>query len=291
LLLYYLAKTLVENRFFALGAALLFLLHPIHSLPIFWVSGRTDMICALFYLATLILFIEYIRGGVKTYQLLSVTTFLLAIFAKEMAVSLPFIIFAYVVIFDQSERKQRWFKSLKLSGPYLLIIALFILFRFTYSTEVLSNKFHGAISPVQFIKNVAAYLGLLIIPGGHIEIANYLKAHPVVFIMLAGGGLLVSAILFYWIRKSKALMFFCLFLLLTLLPVSRLLICIIPAAYLKNRKVEYYLFDNGFDRVCLCLLYYGGAEPLDKCRPNFKKSFLPGSKENYGTRYRQVFLP
>jgi hypothetical protein len=223
LLLYYLAKTFVENRFFALGAALLFLLHPIHSLPIFWISGRTDMICALFYLATLILFIEYIRGGVKTYQLLSVTTFLLAIFAKEMAVSLPFIIFAYVVIFDQSERKQRWFKSLKLSGPYLLIIALFILFRFTYSTEVLSNKFHGAISPVQFIKNVAAYLGLLIIPGGHIEIANYLKAHPVVFIMLAGGGLLVSAILFYWIRKSKALMFFCLFLLLTLLPVSRLL--------------------------------------------------------------------
>jgi hypothetical protein len=220
LLIYFLAKRFAENRFFALGAALLFLLHPIHSLPIFWISGRTDMICSVFYLLTLIFFVGYYRREVKRYQFLSVITFSLAMFTKEMAVSLPVIIITYVVLFDPSKTGERWLKSLKLSAPYLLILTFFLLLRFLFSEEVLYNKDHGAISLLQYL---SAYLGLLIIPGGHIEIANYLKAYPVVFMMLAALALLGAAFLIYWVRKSKALLFFCLFLLLTLLPVTRLL--------------------------------------------------------------------
>jgi hypothetical protein len=142
---------------------------------------------------------------------------------KEMAASLPFIIFVYVMFFDSSKSGERWRIGLKKSWPYFLILAFFLLLRFFFAGEVLSNKDHGAISLLPWIKNIAAYLGLLIIPGGHIEIANYLKAHPAVFVVLAAIGLLAAVLLLFWVRRSKILLFFCLFLILTLLPVTRLL--------------------------------------------------------------------
>lgn len=224
LLAYLLGRQVLKNRFAALIGAFFFLLHPIHSLSIFWLSGRTDMLCALFYLSGLIAFIRYFQGKEPRFQTLGAGLFALAMLAKEMALSFPFIVIAYVLIFEASPLKERARKSLRMSAPYFLILLVFILVRIIFvSGALFSSKDHAALAPFQLLKNSAAYLGLLVIPGGHIEIARFLKSHPTLFVILAFAGLAIFLFLLKRIRHSPPLLFCTLFILITLLPVLRLL--------------------------------------------------------------------
>ncbi len=224
LLAYLLGRQILKNRFAALIGAFFFLLHPIHSLSIFWISGRTDMLCAAFYLSGLIAFIRYYQRKEPTFQALGAGLFALSMLAKEMALSLPLVIIAYVLVFDASPLKDRALKSLRMSAPYFLILLVFILVRIIFvSGEIISSRDHAALAPLQLVKNSAAYLGLLAIPGGHIEIARFLKSHPALFIILSLAGLVIFLFFLNRVRKSPPLLFCTLFILITLLPVLRLM--------------------------------------------------------------------
>lgn len=224
LLVYYLSLQIFQNRFFALAAGFLFLLHPIHSMSIFWISGRTDMLCALFFLSAFILFVRYYHTGNQKYYLFSLLAFLMALLSKEMAFSLPLLVMGYVLVFDASQLKARLRESFRLGSGYILILLLIILFRFVFIPDaVISSKDHLNVLPLQLFKNVSIYLGLLIIPGGHIEIASFLKANPVIFFLLSVAGIVMLAVLIVWARKSKTLLFLIIFVLLTLIPVLRLM--------------------------------------------------------------------
>lgn len=224
LLVYYLSRQIFHNRFIALASAFLFLLHPIHSMSIFWISGRTDMVCSLFFLSALILFIHYYNTRAPKYYLLSQFAFLLAILSKEMAFSLPLLVMGYVLIFDESQFKVRLRESFRLGFGYILILLLIILFRFVFIPDaVLSSRDHISIAPLQLLKNFSIYLGLLAIPGGHIEISNFLKANPVIFFLLSGAALAALIVFTVWMRKSKPLLFLIVFILVTLIPVLRLM--------------------------------------------------------------------
>ncbi len=81
---------------------LLFGLHPIHVESVAWVSERKDVLCALFFLLSIITYTGYVTT-VTTHQergprfsnkryLLSLGFFALAILSKPMAVSLPLVL-------------------------------------------------------------------------------------------------------------------------------------------------------------------------------------------------------
>ena len=86
----------------AATTGLLFGLHPLHVESVAWVSERKDLLCALFFLLSIMMYIRYItppasppplnlRGGRGSY-LLSLLFFTLALMSKPMAVSLPFVL-------------------------------------------------------------------------------------------------------------------------------------------------------------------------------------------------------
>jgi hypothetical protein len=223
ILVYSLAGRIFDNRFISLSSALLFLLHPIHSTDIFWISGRTDMVCSIFYLLSLISFIDYYKSGVKKQLVYSIIHFTLALFAKEMAISLPLIITLYLFVDSQATFKQKFIYALRKSGAFYLCVFLFFAIKFILQADVLENVVHSNLDPVHLTKNIAGYLGLLIIPGGHIEIAGFLKTYPLFFFISSAATLilLVLAIRLWW--TEKFLIFSILFILITILPVSRLL--------------------------------------------------------------------
>ncbi|MDP6037492.1 MAG: aldo/keto reductase, partial [Candidatus Latescibacteria bacterium] len=67
---------------------MLFLVLPIHTDSVFWIVGRTDSVCALFYLSALVLFLAYLeQERVQTLVGFAICC-LLALFSKEMALSL-----------------------------------------------------------------------------------------------------------------------------------------------------------------------------------------------------------
>jgi Tfp pilus assembly protein PilF len=81
-----------DAHFVLIAAAttgLLFGLHPLHVESVAWVSERKDLLCALFFLLSVMMYMSY--NTHKTYRtyLLTFTFFTLALMSKPMAVSLP----------------------------------------------------------------------------------------------------------------------------------------------------------------------------------------------------------
>jgi len=90
----------------AAGAtALLFGLHPLHVESVAWISERKDLVCAFFFLLSLIAYLRYsatsgskISGETSSkfylnrHYLLSLAFFILALAGKTMAVSLPIVL-------------------------------------------------------------------------------------------------------------------------------------------------------------------------------------------------------
>jgi len=75
-------------------AAILFGLHPIHVEPVAWVTGRKDLLCAFFYLLSLLVYLGYVSAtGKKTWKYgASLFLFTCALLSKPMAVSLPLVL-------------------------------------------------------------------------------------------------------------------------------------------------------------------------------------------------------
>lgn len=80
--------------------ALLFGIHPIHVESAAWVSERKDVLCAFFFLLSLIAYLRYVSAAdFKTtfhifkskWYLYSLVLFFLSLLSKPMAVSLPFV--------------------------------------------------------------------------------------------------------------------------------------------------------------------------------------------------------
>jgi len=122
-------------------AVFLFLLNPVHSETVTYISGRASGLGAMFYLLSLLLFIlgslrktgpEWLR---PVYYLLSICAFGCAVFSKEIAVTLPAILILYDLFFIKGPRwsslKSRFFFF------YLPILA-FAVFFILHSPSLLS---------------------------------------------------------------------------------------------------------------------------------------------------------
>ena len=80
-------------------AALLFVFHPIHTEAVNMVVGRTELLATMFGLLT---FIFYLRCWQKTAFL----TFFLALLSKEIAVTIPIMIFLYERLFSANRSSE-----------------------------------------------------------------------------------------------------------------------------------------------------------------------------------------
>lgn len=110
----------------AFVAAVFFLLHPLHDLSVLWLSGRTDLLCALFFFATLALALSP-RPGVR---LLALPTFALSLLAKEMAVTVPLVLAAYAFAVPSGRRAlDRFIDAARASWPFLAVLIAYVAVR------------------------------------------------------------------------------------------------------------------------------------------------------------------
>lgn len=78
----------------SLLTALLFGIHPLHVESVAWISERKDVLCAFFFLLSLLAYLNYASScskNIKSY-VLSLLSFILALMSKPMAVSLPIVL-------------------------------------------------------------------------------------------------------------------------------------------------------------------------------------------------------
>jgi Tfp pilus assembly protein PilF len=166
----------------ASATGLLFGLHPVHVESAAWVAERKDLLCALFFLLSIMQYESYLRDtGEKNdvrrtsfwfadrRYLAALGFFVLALLSKPMAVTLPVVL----VLLD-------WFPHDRLKDLYSIRVVLgekipFFILSFASSVlTVLAQRAGEALVPLQLVpwpermlaaaKALIAYLGKMVIP-------------------------------------------------------------------------------------------------------------------------------
>ncbi len=88
LLVFWFVWLLFNNFNIAVIAGLLFGVHTLHVESVAWVSERKDVLYALFFVASLINYVKYIKNYKKKYFIYSILFFVLSLLSKGQAVSL-----------------------------------------------------------------------------------------------------------------------------------------------------------------------------------------------------------
>lgn len=121
---YLLALELVPGeraRRIAITAAALFVLYPVHPEAVTWISGRVDLICAVFYLPVLLLFARWLRVGNRAYLVSALVLFVPALLAKEMTIALPGLLFLIAL-----HRRRGFAGSIVAVVPFALLLGAYL---------------------------------------------------------------------------------------------------------------------------------------------------------------------
>jgi hypothetical protein len=118
----------------AIWAGLLFAVYPLHPEAVAWVIGRVDLLCGLFYLASVFCYLRFRLLRDTVYLKGSLLCFLLALLSKEMAVTLPVVITLAELLLPALERSRRpWQETvaerLKFVLSFWLLLGLYAAFR------------------------------------------------------------------------------------------------------------------------------------------------------------------
>ena len=118
-----------ERSFVPFGTSLLFLIHPIATETVTYISGRASGLMAFFYLSSLFLYIKASEesGSGKLRPLLlsgAVTSFVLSIGSKEIAVTLPLIVMLWDILIRRLNGHALRSAIVSCHSPFWLVLLL-----------------------------------------------------------------------------------------------------------------------------------------------------------------------
>ncbi len=136
-----------KRRLAGIVSSIVFIVLPSHAVAGSWISVVNDTMMTTFVLLSWYLLLKTEKTKKKMLYLFSVFFFVLAIFTKEMALTVPFIMTAWLVLIKRIQ-KLKWleiFKSLFVLLPYFLAIGFYMLARFWVTGMLLSDYAHGSV--------------------------------------------------------------------------------------------------------------------------------------------------
>ncbi|MCF8344750.1 MAG: tetratricopeptide repeat protein [Bacteroidales bacterium] len=121
-LVFKLIKSISNKDLTAFLVALLFAIHPMHVESASWIATRSNLLYSAFFLLALISYRKYLENPEsKTQLLLTYLWFLLSLFSKSMAVTLPLILLLFDYLID---KKIIWKKIIE-KIPFFLLSLIF----------------------------------------------------------------------------------------------------------------------------------------------------------------------
>lgn len=237
-------------------AALFFVCHPVQTEVVSWISGRSSVLFLVFYLLSLIFYAKYSRTARREYYFASLMACLAALFSKEMAVTLPFVIILYDIHFS---KRDGLLKRALSYLPFFAFTAFYLLTRSSFLGRVSQCPWWGGSAYYTYITMakvfVTGYMRVLAWPQQlcafyHIPVSRSIADPSVVFsaIFLVA----LFALIPFIYKRSRLVSFAILFFFVTMVPVSN----IVP---LKALMAERFLY---LPSIGFCLLLALGIERL-----------------------------
>jgi len=166
LAVYWLIWGLFRHSGLAFFTSILFVTCPVHTEAVAYISGRGDLLAALFILLCLIFYIKNMHSlSVRAYILMLLSC-ILAFLSKESALIIPVFLLLYHYVFRQKIKWQIFMPVLIISSAYLLL--RFITLRsFFFGPEMVIRRIPG------FFVAISHYFKILLLPINlHMEYGN-----------------------------------------------------------------------------------------------------------------------
>jgi len=244
ILLFFILFYIFKNHWLAFFTSLVFLVHPLQTEAVTYVSGLADPLSAFFIFLGLLFYLK-LRISKKVplkspFYFLSLLMYIFALMSKETAIVMPIFIFIVDFFFlNQNEKisfKYKLKKIAKAICPFLVLAGFYILLRATvfnfrntfnlYSEEnIYTSNFYVRL--FTFFRVLLIYFGLLFWPFNlhmerTVEIATSLNSLSVIFGALISVILLILA--FTSFRQLPILSFGIFWFFIGLAPTSNLLV-------------------------------------------------------------------
>lgn len=160
-LVFLVSAELFSNEWFGLIAAAFFALHPIHTEPVVWIDGISDLYLAVFYLLAFWLFLRqtekaqhaaWIRAGM-------VASFALALLSKETAVTFPVLVTAYEYFYRSDRLATNWTQKFSRYGWSWATALVFLAVRAMVLGTLNPTPLHPEITPRHALFTALALAG------------------------------------------------------------------------------------------------------------------------------------
>ena len=255
-LFYLFIKSISRNSSLSILATLLFLSHPLLTETVNAVCYREDILASIFFLLAFIYFIKiripFSGSGNPPQQthtrlipsyIISCGSYCLALFSKEMAITLPILLIIFDLLFSSRNKMQPPFTLLKIKkwfvfySGYIAITIFYLFIRFVLFKNTFKTIDVYPTNIFTMTKVVASYLKLLFIPLNlnadyYIPDIRGISLSFILSSLFIISALVIIARLY---KMNKLLFFFCLWFFITLLPV----LGIVP---IGNIMAERYLY-------------------------------------------------
>ncbi len=237
------------KRRFAFLASLLFLLHPVQTESVSYISGISDPLYAAFFFASLLLFADRRTGWWRLP--LSLILFACALMSKELAVILPVVLVLQTVLIDKNnvrEEYKYWLMYGSVSIAYLVMrftVLQFMDIRTAWGTHPYAQ--HLATRIATFFHSFFTYVSLIVFPHTlHMERDYTVAVHAslwntwTLMFFLANGAVLFLLFL----KNARKAAFFYLAFLVSLTPYAG--IFLLNGIFYEHYLYLPILFFSGF---------------------------------------------
>lgn len=231
----------------ALVTGLLFGLHPLHVESVAWVSELKDVLYSLFYMLSLIAYVDSAVSGSRARYALSAALFLLAVMSKPMAVTLPVI----MMIIDRAVLQRTLRTSLVRTAPFFILscVASVIAFLAQGSAHAVVSTQAVPVGPRFLIAAMSlfSYLRRMLLPFGLSPLYPFPTSsvisglgYPIA--LIAAIAFTVASVFMIWKDRSRIFPAVWLYYVITLLPT----LGIIQVGSQPSADRYTYLALNGF---------------------------------------------
>jgi tetratricopeptide (TPR) repeat protein len=220
LMIFFLIRLLFHDPALSFFTAILYVVHPIHTEAVAYMSGLGDPLSLPFLLLAVILYVRKGKEGRTLLFAAMIASYALALLAKEGSLILPGLLLVYHFVFRERIKTVRFLSLVAVAGAYLLCRLLF-LSKAALQAEFLSGVFQRV--PGFFVA-VVQYLRLLALPFGlHMDYGQVL--FPIASPLAVAGVAVVLGLLGLAVRlrdRSPIVSFSILWFFVALLPFSNL---------------------------------------------------------------------
>ena len=174
-LVFKIAERLSGNRITAVIVSMLFAIHPMHVEEVAWASERKDMLYAFFYLLSVFFYLHYTEAGYQLKYYISVAGFfLLAVFSKTEAVTLPLLLVAIDVYRGRKiAGKAVWEKLPLLAFSVFIFILGMLSHGDDNSIEQITAASYGFINRIFLFTTIPAFYITKIVAPFHLSAMHY----------------------------------------------------------------------------------------------------------------------